>query len=226
MAGTATESKEGGFNYAILSALVAVPLLGVIVYLVMRKKTNDAPGTKPAHISDGAPTKEFSETPPATPSPDRHHSRRPDSYHHPTDGSATASMRTDEDYIYGRPPVAVAAPAAQSSGGGWVASGSGRSHEEHLHDSVGEVSAGSGRSSDPSGASGNMASRHYPSSPAVSLRSSGDGRYVPHNKDQCRSVAEEVPMAAVVVDQVDTPRQEHYQRRRQADPSGVQDDWF
>ena len=101
-----------------------------------------------------------------------------------------------------------------ASTGGWSASDSVRSNDDHHLGSVAEVSAGSGRSKDPSGVSaGNNPSPH--ASP-TSLQISGG--YSLANKDQCRSVASGVDVpVALVVDEV-VPLQSYHDRKVGADP--------
>ena len=79
---------------------------------------------------------------------------------------------------------------------------------------LGEVSAGSGRSKDPSGVSAGNNPSHdaYP----TSLQRSGG--YSLANKDQCRSVASGVDVpVALVVDEV-VPLQSDHDRKLGADP--------
>ena len=217
-----SKASDKDFKPVYLSALVAiVPLVFFIVYFVKREKKDEAVGAKPVLMRAVASENEINERSPGSPSPGCHPAGKPDSRHLQTDASATSSIRTDEEYIYGRLPVAAAVAASQNPGEGWSASDSVRSHDDRHHESVGEVSAGSGRSSDPSGACANVDSTSNASTVA-SLKSSGGN--LPHYKDQCRVFAEGAEPVAVVVDEVDaTSQAELHERKRPADPSGIRD---
>ena len=176
---------------AALSALVVIPFIAVIVYLVMRKKSQDGPVSKKAP-SDSAEVGEFSETPPTTPMSQRQYAHTPGSHHHQRDPSVTASMRSDEDFIYGR------------------------HDEDRARGSIGAVTAGSGRSQNLLRASAGQNPMPY-ASPASSVRSTGGHALV--NKDCCQSLAceTEIPVA-IFLDDAAPPQKKPSFEKRGADP--------
>ena len=203
-------NADGGPVYLV--ALLVIPVIAVIVYLIVRgKKSNDGPnGNKPSS-NFAAPLEnvdEASNPPAASGFPHNHnHNHAPYSQQNETIPSVTASSLSNEEYHDGNVRANVATAASHSSGGdGWSASGTDQSYgADHHHQSIGEASAGSSSNRTP-----------IPYVSAAPSPVSNTGGYMPTNKDQCRTVvsAEEVLAVAVAVDDDITVQSEAVSERR------------
>ena len=175
------DREETSSGLAALSALVAIPLLAFILYLIMRKKKKLKSGDiRKASRNSDDPDYEFDETPPVTPTRTTPSSRRN------ADQSITESSEEDHN-MYGHNHGG-SARASLNSGG---VPPSGNSIQ-----SGGDQSGGTRRSRDPSGVV-DYTEPHV-SSPAP--RPTTGGEYSLQPKDQCRSAPHEdqVPVAYVV----------------------------
>lgn len=220
------KSSEGGGGGALyaLAALALVPIAAGLFLYFRSKKPEDAPKIQKPTNDDGFSEPELNDTVPDSPQRAYYNpqaTRAPAPRHHHGDGSATASMRSEDDHIHRPPPVAAVAVASLQSGwsgGGGSANDSLPSYDDPARRSVGDVSSGSGQSRDPPATPAGMAARNIPAPPAPRTDPiHGSGNYMPDVKDQCRPVATEVE-EDIVVDEVVAVDPDDHRKKAPIDP--------